>query len=86
MSLSISDLKVETLFFRRWGQKLMLFPKLERFNLHNYKYKLRLHEFSENTLHYSMYYYQLPYTTHQFIVDMVLQLQFWYDDNNTKFQ
>ena len=37
---------IVALFFRKSGQKRMLFSKLERFNLHHYTYELGLYEFN----------------------------------------
>ena len=70
----------------------MLFPKLERFNLHHYKYELRSYEFGENNLQY-IYYCIIAYVTIQYgvqridqlMVDTVARLQFRCDKHNTKF-
>ena len=88
ISLSVSELKVETLFFLKSGQKGMLFPKLERFNLHHYKYELRPCEFGENNLQYITWYG--VQRVDQVMVDTVVwlgvRLQFRCDKHNTKFQ
>ena len=91
MSLLISELKVETLLFRKLGQKRTLFPKLERFNLHHNKYELRPCEFSENNLRnifiiaYITRWYGIQ-RMDQLMVDAVVRLQFRCDKHNTKFQ
>ena len=66
----------------------MLFPKLERFNLHHYKYELRPCEFGENNLQYIRWngVQRIDQVMVDTAVRLRVRLQFRCDKHNTKFQ